>query len=79
MNIRFIIFFTILTILSSFYYSKQYTCSEIEGLITTRYNNGEYDIAYNMAKKNKAKEGEGCDAFFYVQLANIFKKFDDFF
>ena len=75
MNIR---FFTILIILSSFYYSKQYTCSEIEDLIVERYDKGEYDIAYNMAKKNKTKEGEGCDAFFYVRLANIFKKFDDF-
>ena len=58
MKFRYILFFT----LSSLCLSRGYTCSEIDSIISNRYNNGDYEIAHNMAKKNKDKES--CDAFF---------------
>ena len=73
MKFRYILFFTLL---SSLCLSRGYTCSEIDSIISNRYNNGDYEIAHNMAKKNKDKES--CDAFFYFNLGKVFKKFDDF-
>ena len=76
MKIRFIQNIILLIVIFSFSYSKDYSCSEMDSIITSRYNNGDYEIAHNMAKKNKEKES--CSAFFYVHLADVFKKFDDF-
>ena len=69
-NISFLIF------LFAFINSKEFTCSEIKTKISDRYNNGQYDIAHNMAKTNKDKEG--CSSSFYFQLGQIFKLFDDY-
>ena len=57
-------------------YAKEYSCTEIDSIMSNRYNKGDYEIAYNMAKKNKSRES--CEAMFYFNLGNIFKKFDDF-
>jgi len=76
MKIRFIQNIIILSVIFGFYSSKEYACSEIDSIITLRYNKGDYDIAHNIAKKNKEKKG--CSPFFYVHLADVFKKFDDF-
>jgi len=62
--------------ISTLIYSRGYSCTEIDSIISNRYNNGDYEIAHNMAKKNKDKES--CDALFYFNLGKVFKKFDDF-
>ena len=60
----------------SFFYARGYTCNEIDSIITNRFENGDYEIAHTMAKKNKSKDA--CDANFYFNLGSVFKKFDDF-
>ena len=75
MSFRFFSFCFIL-ILASFSYSKQLSCSEIDSIISLRYENRDYEIAHNMAKKNKDKES--CEAMFYFRLGKVFKKFDNF-
>jgi Flp pilus assembly protein TadD len=60
----------------SIFYARGYTCSEIDSIINNRFNNGDYEIAHTMAKKNKSKDA--CDANFYFNLGKVFKKFDDF-
>jgi tetratricopeptide (TPR) repeat protein len=58
------------------FYARGFSCNEIDSVITIRYNDADYEIAHNMAKKNKDKEA--CDAKFYFNLGKVFKKFDDF-
>ena len=76
MKIRFIQNITIIIICFCFSYSKNYSCLEIDSMITARYNQGDYEIAHNIAKKNKEKDD--CNTFYYIRLADVFKKFDDF-
>ena len=73
MKFKYIFF---LIAIPSLCFSRGYSCSEIDSIISNRYSNGDYEIAHNMAKKNKDKEA--CDAFFYFNLGKVFKKFDDF-
>ncbi len=63
-------------IILSFVYSRGFSCNEIDSIITNRFDSGDYEIAHNMAKKNKDKET--CEATFYFNLGKVFKKFDDF-
>ena len=76
MKIRFIQNIILLVIIFSFSYSREYNCLEMDSIITGRYNNGDYEIAHNMAQKGSSRDT--CSAFFYVHLADVFKKFDDF-
>ena len=66
MKFKYIFF---LIAIPSLCFSRGYSCSEIDSIISNRYNNGDYEIAHNMAKKNKDKEA--CDAFFYFNLGKI--------
>tara|TARA_B100000676_G_scaffold292538_1_gene328282 strand:+ start:468 stop:1952 length:1485 start_codon:yes stop_codon:yes gene_type:complete len=73
MKFRYILF---LATLLTFCFSRGYSCSEIDSIISQRYISGDYEIAHNMAKKNKEKED--CEALFYFNLGKVFKRFDDF-
>tara|TARA_B100000945_G_scaffold216072_1_gene174221 strand:+ start:791 stop:2287 length:1497 start_codon:yes stop_codon:yes gene_type:complete len=77
MNFKFLTrYISILFLIVNIFYARGFSCSEIDSIIANRYGSGDYEIAYNMAKKNKDKES--CDALFYFNLGKVFKKFDDF-
>ena len=68
--------FLFLSLIFSFFYAREYSCSDLDSIITEHYDNQNYEVAYSIAKANKDKSD--CESLFYFHLGNIFKKFDNF-
>ena len=59
MNFKFLTrYVSILFLIVNIFYARGFSCNEIDSIIANRYDSGDYEIAYNMAKKNKDKESQ---------------------